>query len=285
MSDQPFFSIVIPALNEEKYLPLLLTDLSQQTYQDFEVLVIEGRSEDDTVSVAKEFETKLAITIHTVEKRNVSYQRNVGAHQAKGEWVIFMDADTRIPEYFLDGVRYKLAKSPDVSVFTTLLKTDEEQPMDRTVETLLNLGLELYNSINKPSAFGALLGAKREVVQKIGFDENQKVLEDSFFVRATIAAGYTFKVFSEPRYVFSLRRMRKEGTLKMLTTTARMQLKALGNGGEIQDDMGYTMAGGAYYEKDKPSLFQEIQEYLQKASKNQLEQAQKLLQKITGNGA
>jgi glycosyltransferase involved in cell wall biosynthesis len=280
MSDRPFFSVVIPALNEEKYLPHLLADLAEQTFKHFEVIVVDGNSEDKTVAVAKTYADILHLTICTVDKRNVSYQRNYGAKQAQAEWVIFADADTRIPPYFLEGITYQLAKHPKVSVFTTLLTTDEEQPMDRAVETLLNLGLGLYNSFNRPSAFGALLGAKKKVATEIGFDEHQKVLEDSFFVRATIAAGYTFEVFTEPRYVFSLRRVRKEGTLKMLATTAKMQLKTLGSDGDIPTDMGYTMAGGGYYDKAKPTLLQEVQDFLEKASKSQLDQAKRFLTKL-----
>jgi len=50
---KPFFSIVIPTLNEEKCLPRLLDDLTQQKEKDFEVIVIDGRSDDQTVKKAK----------------------------------------------------------------------------------------------------------------------------------------------------------------------------------------------------------------------------------------
>ena len=47
-----FFSIIIPALNEAKYLPHLLDDLSDQTFQDFEVIIVDGNSNDQTVAKA-----------------------------------------------------------------------------------------------------------------------------------------------------------------------------------------------------------------------------------------
>ena len=59
MSQRPFFSIIIPSLNEEKYLPLLLEDLSQQTFKSFEVIIIDGKSEDKTIELAKTFNKKL----------------------------------------------------------------------------------------------------------------------------------------------------------------------------------------------------------------------------------
>ena len=47
---EPFFSIIIPTLNEEKYLPLLLSDLEHQLFTDFEVIVVDGKSADKTVT-------------------------------------------------------------------------------------------------------------------------------------------------------------------------------------------------------------------------------------------
>jgi len=49
---KPFFSIIIPALNEEKYLPHLLDDLTKQTFRDFEVILVDGNSSDATVAKA-----------------------------------------------------------------------------------------------------------------------------------------------------------------------------------------------------------------------------------------
>ena len=54
---KPFFSIIIPTLNEEKYLPHLLADLAKQTFQDFEVIVIDGQSTDQTVPKTKLFKS------------------------------------------------------------------------------------------------------------------------------------------------------------------------------------------------------------------------------------
>ena len=59
MTKKPFFSIIIPALNEEKYLPLLLSDLAKQTMRDFEVVVVDGKSEVKTVVTAKSFAKSL----------------------------------------------------------------------------------------------------------------------------------------------------------------------------------------------------------------------------------
>ena len=75
-----FFSIVIPSLNEEKYLPKLLEDLAAQTYSDFEVIVVDGNSKDETVKRSLEFKKSLlSLEVISSKERNVSHQRNLGA--------------------------------------------------------------------------------------------------------------------------------------------------------------------------------------------------------------
>jgi glycosyltransferase involved in cell wall biosynthesis len=118
ITNKPFFSVIIPALNEEKYLPLLLADLTKQTISDFEVIVIDGVSKDKTVEKAKLFKNKLpSLTILTSSVRNVSVQRNMGAQKALGKYLLFNDADNRLPEYFLEGIKYQLHVKP-LDLFT-----------------------------------------------------------------------------------------------------------------------------------------------------------------------
>lgn len=74
-----YFSICIPALNEELYLPRLLGGLSKQTYKNFEVIVVEGNSDDDTKKVASKYKDKLDLKVFTVSKRSPSFQRNFAA--------------------------------------------------------------------------------------------------------------------------------------------------------------------------------------------------------------
>ena len=56
--NKPLFSIVVPTLNEEDYLGILLESLSKQSYKNFEVIICDGLSEDDTYGVYKRFKTK-----------------------------------------------------------------------------------------------------------------------------------------------------------------------------------------------------------------------------------
>jgi len=286
-----FVTIVIPVLNEEKHLPLLLEDLAQQSYQDFSVIVVDGNSEDQTIDRIKTFEKKLDLTVVQTQKRSASHQRNLGGVAAKTEWVIFMDADNRLPAYFLDGIRYQLAKQPQTDLFTTLIKTAGEEKVDKAVQHVINLSLEMYNTINKPQAFGAMIGVKTQVFKKIKFDEATTYLEDSLFVKTAVKQNFTFKVFRQPRYYYSLRRLKREGTLTMLRKGASIQLEFLQGKTQFNDDR-YPMLGGAYHEDheyhgdhdehgdQRVPLLGSLNSYLRQASAKQLQQVRKLLQAI-----
>jgi glycosyltransferase involved in cell wall biosynthesis len=221
-----FFTIIIPALNEEKYLPKLLGDLANQDFRNFEVILVDGRSEDATVKNAEGFAGRLPkLTILVSDKRNVSYQRNLGASKANGSWLIFMDADNRLPSYFLQGIKYKADLfGPDG--FTCFSKVDSKKAADKLIPAFHNLGLDIGMLIENPTAYGALIGIRKAVFNKLGgFSPNVKYAEDSDLIVRLHKKGYKFKVFHDPKYVYSLRRYRRSGTLKTLRKTVELHLK------------------------------------------------------------
>ncbi len=277
--NQTFFSIVIPTLNEEKYLPKLIDDLSKQTFfvDKFEVIVIDANSEDRTLSKIEKYKNKINLKTIIADKKNVSYQRNQGANFSTGEWIILMDADNRIEKDFLDGIKYQLAKHPKTQVFTTWIKPDEDKSTTKALSKIMNLGIEMYKTINKDAALGALIGCHNRVTKKIAFDENQKIMEDPLFIQSAIKKGFRFSVFKEPRFAFSFRRLKKEGTLKFAGKNAMMQLEFLQGGGFSDKDFGYKMLGGNVYEEKTVSFLHNIQSLIRNASQKQRKQIKKLL--------
>ncbi|MDA1079788.1 MAG: glycosyltransferase family 2 protein [bacterium] len=277
----PTFSIVIPCLNEEKYLPHLLDDLANQTNQDFEVIVVDGNSEDKTVEKAKTFVDKFPLTVKVVQKRNVSYQRNLGGKLAKNNWIIFMDADNRLPSYLLDGVRYQLAKSPSTDIFTLWIKVESPKRIDRAVEQALNLGMEVYNRFGKAAALGAFIGCSKQVAQKISFDEKQKYAEDGMFTDAAFKAGFHFSIFKDPNYFYSLRRIHAEGTLHNFQKAAVLQMKFLRGKNIFEAD--YPMLGGKYYDElsaREKSYFERTQAFIKTATTEQRKEIKALLNRL-----
>lgn len=277
-----YFSIVIPVLNEEKYLPKLLKDLSLQSFNNFEVIVVDGNSEDTTVAKALTFEKKLRLLVHTVSKRNVSFQRNIGAKKAKSPWVIFMDADNRLSKTFLEELHSELDQHSNIEVFTTWLAVEGSSKIDKLIENSINLDIEISRIIGNQKSIGALIGIKRSLLKIHHFDEAQQFMEDSMLVREMCDAGHTFKIFRKPKFYYSLRRIKKEGNLKMLQTMMKYQFHYL-LGGDFSQPFSaerYPMIGGTYYKPDKHKRlpwYTRTQQFIKTASQKQLEQARSVL--------
>lgn len=248
MNKEPFFSIVIPCLNEEKSLPLLLKDLTNQTLQDFEVIVVDGHSKDKTVEYANKYKKSLpSLVILPSKIRNVSVQRNMGGEAGKGTYLLFNDADNRLPKHFLEGVKYHIGVKP-TDMFTTWCLPDSNRRSDKAIATNLNLLTETGLLLGTPGALGAMIGCRRKIFGKIGgFNPEVAFAEDSEFIRQGHRKGFSFSILREPRYVYSLRRFRKIGTLKLLQKYAVLNLKILTNQ-KVDQKKEYPMGGG-YLEK------------------------------------
>ena len=84
-------SIIIPTINEANNLPLLLSDLSS-IQKEGEIIIVDCGSEDKTVDIANIYGAR----VYKSEERNRGLQLNIGAKNSKGDWLIFLHADTRL---------------------------------------------------------------------------------------------------------------------------------------------------------------------------------------------
>lgn len=243
---KPYFSIVIPTLNEEKFLPRLLGDLKKQTFKDFEVIHIDGRSTDSTCQKAAEFHREISISCFTVNKRNVSYQRNTGGKKARGQWVIFMDADNRLKRTYLAQLQVRLETHPDTDVFTCLLDSSNASLVMKNLLDFCNL-IMLTTAKVRPFAAGALIGIRRKHLKELKFNEAAKMSEDHQFVEEAVKKGLRYRVFSQPRYRFSLRRFEKEGSLKVIVDYVRGGVVLLAGPKFERFLPEYPMTGGTDY--------------------------------------
>ena len=108
-------SIVIPTLNEEKYLSFLLGSIKKQNFQDFEVIVADANSEDKTIEVAKKENCKIVLS----GGRLPAKEKNKGALSAKGDVILFLDADIVLPDNFLrDSLREFKKRNLDIASFS-----------------------------------------------------------------------------------------------------------------------------------------------------------------------
>ncbi len=108
-------SVVIPAYNEEKYLPDTLSSLRKLDRKPDEIIVIDGGSTDNTSDVAKHYGVKVV----TVPHRGIGFARQKGVEAATGDVVAFTDADTIVPHDWLTIIEETLSRPEVVGMFGT----------------------------------------------------------------------------------------------------------------------------------------------------------------------
>ncbi len=269
---KPFFSIIIPTLNEEKFLPHLLDSLVAQTNKDFEVIVVDGKSKDKTIFVAQTYSKKLSSLTIVSSKRGLPLQRNVGAKAARGEWFIFSDADSVLMPYFIERAE-GFIKEENPSVFTTWFQPDSSINKDAIFTLLSNLFIESMLSFKRPFPQGPLACFRRETFEMIGgYDETHQYHEDIDLGLRLRKKGVPFSILRETLFIWSLRRFRKEGTLKVMQQYILSILPVIFFGKAVKSMPGYIM-GGQNYSKKKlnKSVLKRLEQSINKFTKELFE--------------
>ena len=97
---RPSISVVIPTLNEEKYLSRCLESFTKQTYKNFETIISDGHSTDNTVNIAKKYKATVVINPHPT----IPSARQKGVEASSGEIIIGADADTYYPSTHIEYI-------------------------------------------------------------------------------------------------------------------------------------------------------------------------------------
>ena len=115
-------SIIIPLYNKEQSIEKTVHSVLSQSYNDFELVIVDDGSVDQSVAVVKGMTDE---RIKLIQKKNggVSSARNSGIHAAKNEWIAFLDADDLWHVNFLRSVVEVIDKVHDVQVITTDYET------------------------------------------------------------------------------------------------------------------------------------------------------------------
>src|SRR3989344_189399 len=247
----PRFSVIIPTLNEEKFLPGLLTSLVNQTEKPFKVIVVDGKSKDTTVAVAESFKKKLPLRVITCEQASLPMQRNRGAAQARGEWFVFIDADSVLLPYFFERVG-AFINGEKPSFFTTWFRPDSESQGDALFTLFANLYVEGAAFIKRPLSPGPMTILRREVFFSVnGYDETVLWGEDYDLTRRLVARGVLPRILRETLYIHSLRRLRVEGKIEVLSLYSKAALVALLTGKTFRRVSDYMMGGHIYEKRDR----------------------------------
>ena len=125
-------SVIIPTINEASNLPLLLSDLSSIQKED-EIIIVDSGSEDKTIDIANIYGAKVFIS----KERNRGLQLDIGAKNSKGEWLIFLHADTRLTHDWYKKIN-SLLKGNKNSIYYFEFKINNKKIIYRVLEFLVN---------------------------------------------------------------------------------------------------------------------------------------------------
>jgi len=103
-----FFSIIIPLYNRPQEIKELLESLTKQTYNQFEVLVIEDGSVKDAKDIVAAFSHRLDVHYYFKPNEGQGFSRNFGFERAKGDYFVIFDSDVLVPENYLEIVNNRL---------------------------------------------------------------------------------------------------------------------------------------------------------------------------------
>lgn len=198
-------SVIIPTLNEEEYLPILLTEIGKQNFKDYEIIVADGNSRDKTVEIAKGFGCKI------VRGGLPAKARNEGARAASGDIFLFLDADNiYLPPGFLKKLLEEFEKRKlDVASFPIYPKGNF---FDYLAYGAYNKFVWLTQKFS-PYATNAVL-ARQEIHREIGgFDEEIKIGEDHVYAKRASKVGKFGFIKTEP-VLTSARRLERDGRFK-----------------------------------------------------------------------
>jgi len=245
-----YFSIIIPSLNEEKNLPILLSSLEKQTFKEFEVIVIDSGSTDNTqIEVKKFLNRNPHFKFIEHQCKNVSIARNFGSQQAQADWLIFFDADGEVEEIFLEGIKKRIADHR-LDALTVWNRGKTKNLAGIFTLLLLNAGMILFQKI-KPAANGPCIIIKKTLFEKVNrFDESIVFGEDFDLTRKIHKLHANFAVYATPKFYVSTRRFEKEGFFLSVYKSIRALFYQAFFGPIRKPIFDYEM-GGQYYKEKK----------------------------------
>jgi glycosyltransferase involved in cell wall biosynthesis len=190
----PLFSVVIPAFNYAHYLPRAMKSVMAQEGNDYEIVVVDDGSTDDTAGVVKNMQVPAQAPIRYVYQLNsgLSATRNRGIREAGGRFVLFLDADDALCPHALMHVRTVLQKHPLIDfvvgahvVSAVSGKTKSKESLEITADRQDNFLRYLRGDLNVlPS--GSVVVA-RTVFDRLRFPGNDMMWEDIVFYAHLLA--------------------------------------------------------------------------------------------------
>ena len=199
-------SVVIPARNEEEFLPATIEALKAQSYSNFEIIVVANGCDDRTAVIAREFGCR----VFELGERGLGASRNLGGRQANGQILVFLDADTLLPKDTLKTIAAKFRRCHACG--TLWGEPDSRRLSYKLIYAAKNFihGMHLHCGSS-----GVIICWKDDFLKVGGFDERLYLRENSHLMKRLLRFGRYCFIARAPA-ITSMRRYESQGTLEMV---------------------------------------------------------------------
>lgn len=188
----PYVSVVLPVYNAECYLRECINSILNQSYSNFELIIINDGSTDSSLSICKEYEIlDSRIILYNQENHGVSFSRNIGIENSKGEYICFVDSDDVLNRESLEN-RVKGIGENDLyigkyEIIDSAGNKKGEMPFDGKVYEWIGEDCLKYLFAHSGFGYQGYLWNKlfrNSIIKKniLSFDENISYNEDCLFV-------------------------------------------------------------------------------------------------------
>ena len=254
-------SIIIPCYNASRYIKETINSVLAQAYQNFEIIVINDGSTDQSSEIIKTIKHD---RIHLVEQENqgVSFSRNNGIALAKGEFIVFLDADDILHPNFLESRIFTLSKSAAIACASNVVLVDGkgnkiEENKKHFAANKSSQILEFNDGIvTCPSSY--LFKTDFLKKHKITFNKNLQSSADKYFLLEVLKYGDITIIDSSPMYY---RVLGDSMSHKITKNLLRDQIafyyeikKFLEDNNSVTNSyysrLSFTIAASAYYSKE-----------------------------------
>lgn len=224
-------TVIIPTYRRPVFLHNAIKSVLNQTFQDFEVIIVDDASNDRTSEVVKSFTDSRICYIHHETNKGGSVARNTGIRNAHGEYIAFLDDDDEwLPEKLGQQVEVMEKSPPGIGgVFTGCTKIDRvsgkivgrKTPMQRG---RLSQTLLVKNCISSTSSI--LL--RKECIERVGlFDESLPSFQD-YDLWLRISREFQFESIQEPLFIYHIHDKKIWTNLEALSTGLSLILEKHG---------------------------------------------------------
>ncbi len=196
------FSLIVPVFNRPDEVEELLLSLSEQTFKDFELIIVEDGSKIDCKSEVEKYYDKLNIKYYYKKNEKPAIARNYGVERASGEYVVFVDSDCILPPDYFEKVNKNLS-AEDTDIYGG---PDAANPSFNSTQKAISYSMTSFlttgnirggEKVDKfyPRSFN--LGLKKSIFDEMGGFPITKMHpgEDMVFAIELIKRGYKTKLF------------------------------------------------------------------------------------------